>query len=144
MDGFFEEKPPKMDPQIDPESHFLITFSRHLFRTRFGEAEKVKISVSSRRYAHFQRSKGVKKTPKKHPKNFPKPPKTRVKIESFFLIVFFRILVPFWPPKWLQNGGPLKSASPFPLEKNATCLFRRFFGFWSHFGFILGPCSWEA
>ena len=65
LDGFFEEKPPKMDSQIDQKSHFLVICSRHVFRTRFGEAKKVKISVSSRRYAHFQRSKGVKKDPQK-------------------------------------------------------------------------------
>ena len=94
-----------MDSQIDQKSHLLVTFSRHVFRTRFGEAKKVKIMVSSRRYAHFQRSKGVKKTPKKHPKNTPKPPKTIVKIDSFFLNYFVRILVQFWRLKWLQNGS---------------------------------------
>ena len=71
----FEEKPLKMASQIDQQSHFFVTFSRHVFRTRFGEAKKVKIMVSSRRYAHFQRSKGFKKKKKKHQKNIPKPQK---------------------------------------------------------------------
>ena len=58
-----------MEPQILPKTQFFPIFSCTNFEVAFSKVKNVKINVSSRRYAHFQGSKGAPKHTQNHQKN---------------------------------------------------------------------------
>ena len=101
-----------MEPQILPKTQFFPIFSCTNFDVAFSRVKNVKISVSSRRYAHFQGSKGTQKHSPSRQKNSKKCEKHILKIQSFFYIDISLIFPQFWAPKLVQNWRKLQDGRP--------------------------------
>ena len=102
-----------MEPKILPKTQFFAICSCTNFEVAFSRVQNVNISVSSRRYAHFQGSKGTKKQSQNHQKNSKKCEKRILKIQSFFHIDISLIFRQFWTPKFVQNWRKLQGGRPF-------------------------------
>ena len=101
-----------MEPQILPKTQFFPICSCTNFEVAFSRVKNVEINVSSRRYAHFQGSKGAPKHTQNHQKNSEISEKTIIRIQSFFYIDMSLIFPEFWAPKLVQNSRKLQEGRP--------------------------------